>query len=332
LKRADANLHGVLVVDKPIGPTSHDVVARLRRALGTRRVGHAGTLDPSASGVLVTLIGEATKLSPYLTANSKLYASTITFGVATNTWDADGDVVACAPIAPGLSSQLATLAEAAVGLGQDASSLEVDSIAHIAPDLARALDAERQRVWQVPPAFSAIKQQGETAHRLARRGQEPTLAARPVSVLDLRLVAANEQSLAVLLHVSKGYYVRAFANDLGASLGVPAHLSALRRLASGCFAIEEACSLSTPSLAGALLPISTAVRRAMACAVLTREGAIKTGHGQLLELGDFSEPPKSSPAAWFDPSGEVAAVGSELAGGGYRAVRGFRQPTSNDET
>jgi tRNA pseudouridine55 synthase len=332
LKRADANLHGVLVVDKPIGPTSHDVVARLRRALGTRRVGHAGTLDPGASGVLVTLIGEATKLSPYLTANSKVYAATITFGVATNTWDADGDVVACAPLAPALSSQLASVAEAALGLGQDASSFEVDTIALIAPDLARALDAERQRVWQVPPAFSAIKQQGETAHRLARRGQEPTLAARPVSVLGLRVAAASEQSLGILLHVSKGYYVRAFANDLGVSLGVPAHLSALRRLASGCFAIEEACSLSAPSLQDALLPIGSAVRRAMPCAILTREGAIKTGHGQLLDLHDFAEPPASSPAAWFDPSGEVTAVGSAVASGGYRALRGFRQLTSNDET
>ncbi|HTN87108.1 MAG TPA: tRNA pseudouridine(55) synthase TruB, partial [Sorangium sp.] len=159
-----ARPEGVLVIDKPRGPTSHDVVARLRRALGVKRIGHAGTLDPMASGVLVVLVGEATKLAPYLTAQDKRYTARVALGVGTDTLDADGDVTAAAPLPAWLDAELAALA-AASGPPGDAA------LAALAPRIAAALDAERARRAQTPPAYSAIKVAGQRSYALARAGQ-----------------------------------------------------------------------------------------------------------------------------------------------------------------
>src|SRR5262245_57285998 len=182
---------GLLVVDKPKGPTSHDIVARARRLFSTRAVGHAGTLDPMATGVLVLLFGEALKLSAYLTLEEKTYVAKVSFGSTTDTLDADGKVTSSEPLAP------STL---------DAERVEV------------ALEAERARTSQVPPAVSSIKVGGERAHRLARRGETPSLEPRPVRVQRLSLLARNEDSLELEVTASKGYYVRSLARDLGEAL------------------------------------------------------------------------------------------------------------------
>lgn len=208
-----AELHGVLLYDKPSGPTSHDVVMEARRRFRTRRVGHAGTLDPMASGLLVLLFGEATKLSGVLTAAEKEYRATVVFGTATSSFDAWGSVTTTREIPAGLLASEA---------------------------LERTLDAERARTLQIPPQVSAIKVAGRTGHERARAGEEFELDPRDVRVHELRLLEAGTDSVELSLVVSKGYYVRALARDLGAALGAPAHLSALRRLRSGPFAVTEA--------------------------------------------------------------------------------------------
>jgi tRNA pseudouridine55 synthase len=203
--------HGIIIVDKPGGMTSHDVVAQARRHFGTRRVGHAGTLDPMATGVLVLLLGEATKLSDVATSEDKAYLAEVRFGRATDSHDAEGKTTEEQVLRPG---------------GFDAAAI------------AAALEAERQRCEQVPPAVSALKVGGQRAYRLARDGRPPELEARPVRVRALTLIELGEDFARIELQVTKGYYVRAFARDLGHALGIPAHLSGLRRVQSGCFRIE----------------------------------------------------------------------------------------------
>ena len=217
---AHAGPHGLLIVDKPEGPTSHDIVHAARRVLRTRRVGHAGTLDPMATGVLVLLLGEATKLSDLATAADKTYRARVSFGRATASHDATG----------------ATTHESTVTLSQLGEAA-----------LQAALQAERERTLQVPPAVSAIKLQGRRAYALARAGEAPELPPRAVRMFELRELERDETTLSLELRVSKGYYVRALARDLGLALGVPAHLSQLRRISSGSFTLAEACSWPPPS-------------------------------------------------------------------------------------
>ena len=289
---------GVLVVDKPRGPTSHDLVAQARRLYRTREVGHAGTLDPMASGVLVLLFGEATKLSAHLTAADKTYRAVVSFGRATDTLDAEGRVVAEAPLSPG---------------GLDRAELEA------------ALAAEKARSLQVPPLFSAISVGGKRAHRVGRSGGSVELDPRPVSVRELSLVSLSNAEACVELRVSKGYYVRALARDLGEHLGIPAHLSELRRLASGCFSIDEAVAwpLAEPApLAG----LTDSARRALPVATLTIEGATRARRGQPLDRSCFGEHPEVGLAAWIAPSGELVAIGEEREPGVFRVVRGFNAP------
>jgi len=264
--------HGILIVDKPVGPTSHDAVAQIRRALGTRAVGHAGTLDPAASGVLVVAVGAATKLIAYLVSRSKRYRATIRFGMATSTDDAEGDVVAEGPLPWELARAL------------EGGPLDT---------LHRALDAERSRREQIPPQFSAIKYKGRPAHRLARRGEQVPLAPRPVEVHELTIAASTADSIDVSLHVSKGYYVRALARDLGQRLGVPAHLSALRRVESDPFTVGESVPLhaSPEELMRSACSLPIAARRLFAASELTPEGARRAHHGQRLSPEHFASPP-----------------------------------------
>jgi tRNA pseudouridine55 synthase len=311
-------LHGVLVIDKPIGPTSHDVVARLRRVLGTRAIGHAGTLDPAATGVLVVAVGEATKLCSYLTAEMKRYLATVTFGTATTTLDAQGDVVATAPIPEMLAAELRTLTEThpATGQGFDETSV---------PVVARAHENERARREQLPPAFSAIKIAGQTAYDLARRGKDVPLAPRVVAAHTIAIEAASAQTLAVELVVSKGYYVRSFARDLGQSLGVPAHLSALRRTASGTFTLDEALpsSASSAELERALQPIELAAPRVLPCSALSEEGERRAHMGQRLQPEHFTAPPVDGISVWLAPRGHLVAIGRGKEDGSWRVERGF---------
>ncbi len=272
---------GVLVVDKPRGPTSHDVVAQVRRRLKTREVGHAGTLDPMATGVLVVAVGEATKLVPWLTAHDKSYVATIRFGVETATLDAEGEVLSEHPV--------------------DLSALE------------EAVAAERARTEQVPPAVSAIKIDGVAAHARVRRGEEVTLPARPVLVHRLAVTRIGELEIDVELTCAKGYYVRALARDLAARLGTVAHLTMLRRTASGPFAVAEASD--------ALIPIATAATRAIGASALTEDGTVRARHGKRLTRADFVEA-RDGISAWLS-GGALVAVG-ELTVDEGRVLRGFR--------
>ena len=210
---------GLAIVDKPAGLTSHDVVGRCRRIFGTRRVGHAGTLDPMATGVLVIGVGRATKILGLITGASKSYTATIRLGQTTSTEDAEGELL------------------------QDVSAEHLTEAA-----IATAIDGLRGDVMQVPSAVSAVKIGGQRAYRLARAGQTIELAARPVRIerfdlLALRRGADGLIDLDVAVDCSSGTYIRALARDLGDALAVGGHLTALRRTRVGKFDIDQARSL-----------------------------------------------------------------------------------------
>jgi tRNA pseudouridine55 synthase len=301
---APNRLHGVLVIDKPLGPTSHDVVARLRKVLGTRAIGHAGTLDPAATGVLVIAVGEATKLSPYLTAQNKEYRATISFGTSTATLDAEGDVVAAGPIPENVMAELRAVTSARIGDERESGW----------PALARALDVERARREQLP----------------ARRGQDVPLAPRPVTVSRIEITETTPATLGLQLVVSKGYYVRALARDVGQTLGVPAHLSSLRRTASGTFTLEEALpwSSSGAELERAIMTVERAAARVLPASRLSEEGQRRAGYGQLLLDAHFVEPPVAALSAWFGRDGELVAIGRRDENGAFTVERGFGHATS----
>lgn len=223
--RGATSLSGVLAVDKPAGMTSHDVVAALRRATGERRIGHAGTLDPLATGLMLVLVGPATRLAQYLSGQDKSYETTIVFGIATDTLDADGTVTGTAPVP------------------------ETVFDAEVARRLLASLEGPAD---QVPPVYSAIKTGGVVAHRAARAGDTPDLAPRPVVIHEARLLGIEDDSRSwrVALRVSKGTYVRAFARDVGEAAGTLAHVASLRRTAIGDVHIVDAQPLADATAAG----------------------------------------------------------------------------------
>jgi tRNA pseudouridine55 synthase len=210
-----AELDGVLPVDKPAGPTSHDVVARARRALHTRRIGHTGTLDPFATGLLLLCIGRATRLAEYLTGQPKTYEATVRLGTVTETDDATGAVSATSDGWRALMP------------------------AHI----EEALASHTGRLLQRPPAYSAKKVDGERSYRLARRGDAPVLPPVEVEVFALDLVGSALPDVDIRVTVSAGTYIRAIARDVGEALGVGAHLVRLRRTAVGDHRVDGALSL-----------------------------------------------------------------------------------------
>jgi tRNA pseudouridine55 synthase len=292
---------GILIVDKPVGPTSHDVVGKARRKLGTRRVGHAGTLDPMASGVLVLLVGEGTKLGPYLTAHWKRYRARVAFGLATDTLDREGTETARAEIPAWLREELAAIAHGAAP----------------GPHLAAAFAGELARAGQIPPAYSAIKVEGRRSYDRARNGEEVELPEREVTLRGI--VAAGADAAGELpfvdvdLDVSKGYYVRSLARDLGQRIGLPAHLAGLRRTASGPFTLERAVQLDHIQPDG-LIPVPTAAMEALPAGRLTEEGSLRAHHGKSLNEGNFVVlPPIGEASAWLDEGGRLVAVGTRLA-------------------
>ena len=302
---------GLIIVDKPRGPTSHDVVARLRRTLGTRSIGHAGTLDPMATGVLLIMVGACTKLSRFLTLDDKAYEATVRLGVGTDTMDAEGAETERCDVPAALASALQSVAR---GSTPD-------------DDMWReAIEGERRRVAQVPPAHSAIKQGGVASYRKARRGEVVELAERGVEVkaLDVTGARAEPPELDLRLEVSKGYYVRSLARDLGQALGVPAHLTALRRVRSGPYDLARALAWDTDAaqLRAALLPLGEVARDHLQSADLTEEGARRALHGQRLSDSDFREPPGEGTSAWYLSGGRLAAVG-ERADGRPTILRAF---------
>lgn len=306
---------GVLVVDKPLKLTSHDVVARARRALGEKRIGHAGTLDPMASGVLVLLAGEATKLAPFLTAHDKRYEAAVTLGASTDTLDAAGSITAEAAVPNDLLEEV----RRATAIANERGEASLEDLAREAPLLSQALEAERARTEQTPPAYSAIKVAGQRSYDLARAGEAIDLEPRSVRVLAIRLlpnpleIQPARPTLHIELEVSKGYYVRSFARDLGERLGVPAHLSALRRTRSGPFRIDAAVPLNDgpEALRAALIPASQAAAESLPVARLTETGAARARDGKPMSPADFTRSPPDTGelSAWIDPSGELVAVG-----------------------
>ncbi len=280
-------MDGLLVVDKPAGPTSHDVVARVRRALGERRVGHTGTLDPAATGVLPLVLGRATRLARFLSGAVKSYEATIRLGVATDTADASGT-----PVGPPYEGPLPGPA-----------------------DVAQALEAFRGSYLQQPPAFSAKKIDGRRSYRLARRARDtipeggarpaPLSAPVPVRVERLDLVGCEGNSVMIALTCSAGFYVRALAEALGERLGTGAHLSALRRTRSGNLDLSGALPLHVierdPAGARAgIVPIDLMVSDRPTLR-LTAEGARRAAHGSDLGPSD-ADPP------WPDLTGAVRLV------------------------
>jgi tRNA pseudouridine55 synthase len=204
---------GLLVVDKPLGLTSHDVVQRVRRATGVRRVGHAGTLDPLAGGVLVVCVGWATRLVEYVQAGRKTYVTPVRLGQTTTTYDAEGEVVAEAPV--------------------DVTTAEIEA----------ALAAFRGPIRQQAPAYSAIKRDGQPLYKAARRGEAIELPVREVTIYALDLLAYAPPDVHLRVVCSPGTYIRSLGHDLGGALGCGGHLVALRRTASGSFDEADAVPL-----------------------------------------------------------------------------------------
>ncbi|MCL7451651.1 MAG: tRNA pseudouridine(55) synthase TruB [Anaerolineae bacterium] len=213
--KREVPLTGILNVDKPPGLTSHDVVDVIRRVTGQRKVGHAGTLDPMATGVLLVCLGQATRVAEYLMAGRKRYRATIILGRTTDTYDAEGQVVAS-------------------GGRTDFERDELD----------QALAAFVGPIEQVPPAYSAIKRDGQPMYRLARQGQAVELEPRPVEIHEAVLLDWASPALVIEVECSSGTYIRSLAHDLGQALGSGAHLGALVRLRSGHFRLEDAASLA----------------------------------------------------------------------------------------
>jgi len=204
-------MDGIIVADKPTGWTSHDLVNKLRRLAGTRKVGHLGTLDPMATGVLPLVIGRATRLAQFYTQSDKVYEARVRFGFSTDTYDAEGTATS-APCEP---------------------TIEAD-------DLERHLDAFRGDFLLRPPPVSAKKIRGVPAYKLARQHVEVDLKPVPVTVHELRLVKIEGSEAELVAHCSAGTYLRSIAHELGEALGCGAHLSALRRVRAGDFSIEQA--------------------------------------------------------------------------------------------
>lgn len=207
-------ISGVLVVDKPTGMTSHDVVQIIRNGTGIRRAGHTGTLDPRASGVLVVLIGPAVRLSEYVSASDKRYQAIIRLGTSTDTYDSDGKVVDTRPVEDISEDQFNTVLQSFVG-----------------------------EIEQVPPPYSAIKIKGRHAYDMARNGEEVELTPRKIQVYSLELLEWESPEAVVDVYCSSGTYVRSLAHDLGEKLGCGATLTGLRRTKSGRFTLRDAVPL-----------------------------------------------------------------------------------------
>ncbi|MFL6139115.1 MAG: tRNA pseudouridine(55) synthase TruB [Frankiaceae bacterium] len=281
---------GLVVVDKPAGWTSHDVVARLRRLAATRRVGHAGTLDPMATGVLLVGIGRATRLLGHLALTDKAYLATVLLGTTTSTDDADGEVLRTAPAA-----ELAAVA----ALGE--------------PGLRAALAGLTGEIEQVPPQVSAVKVAGRRSYAIARAGERVELAARRVTVHRLELLAlrrgdALEADLDVVC--SSGTYVRSLARDLGERLGCGGHLTALRRTRVGGFGIEAARTLDQLASDLDVVPLAAAVASAFPRRDVDAAQAATVRHGGRLPAAGLGP----GPVGVFGPDGAVLALVEERDG------------------
>jgi len=274
---------GVLLVDKPGGMTSHDVVSRARRALGTRKIGHAGTLDPMATGLLILGVEGATRLLTFLVGLDKTYIATIRLGATTTTDDAEGEITSTA------------------------TAQELDAVTDAA--VADGIAALTGRISQVPSTVSAIKVNGRRAYDLARAGEDVELKAREVTVSRFEVLrsrrAADAIELDVVVDCSSGTYIRALARDLGAGLGVGGHLTALRRTRIGRFEVSEAVAPDAIE-GGRLLDPAAAAERAVGRLDVTQGEARDLRHGKRLE-GAASRLAGEVSAA-VDPDGRLVGI------------------------
>jgi tRNA pseudouridine55 synthase len=287
---------GLVIVDKPGGMTSHDVVARIRRLARTRRVGHAGTLDPMATGVLVIGIEKATRLLGHLMLTEKTYAATIRLGQSTTTDDAEGEPTATVPAR------------------------------HVS---AETLHAEIARltgeIMQIPPGVSAIKVQGQRAYKLTRAGAAPELKPRPVTVYEFTVTGVRQSGdfldVDATIRCSSGTYIRALARDLGDALGTGGHLTALRRTAVGPYRIDQAHTLDemgaaepagepgAKPAAGWVTPLAEAAAAAFPRIDLTADEARRLAQGARLPLAASQAHPAAAPATGGQPTSSHATSG-----------------------
>ena len=282
--REQSTESGLVLVDKPAGMTSHDVVARVRRLARTRKVGHAGTLDPMATGVLVLGVNRATRLLGHLALTDKAYDAEVRLGISTTTDDADGEVLATASV-----ETVAALDEEAVR----------SAFAALVGDIE-----------QVPSSVSALKIDGQRAYKRVRAGEDVQLPARPVTVheIEVRKVRPHDGVLdvSVAVRCSSGTYVRAIARDVGAALGVGGHLTALRRTAVGPVGIDDAVPLAALQEAGevSLMSLASTARRFFPCVDVDEEDARAVGYGRSLDV----RLPAPGPVAVLGPTGELLAL------------------------
>jgi tRNA pseudouridine55 synthase len=291
-----ASKDGLVIVDKPGGMTSHDVVARIRRLAGTRRVGHAGTLDPMATGVLVVGVEKATRLLGYLTLTEKQYDATIRLGQSTSTDDAEGEITFTA------------------------SAKDVS-----AETLAIAVTSLTGEIAQVPPAVSAIKVDGQRAYRLTRAGAAPELKPRPVTVYEFTVTATRPAGDGDLLDVdatvrcSSGTYIRALARDLGTQLGTGGHLTRLRRTRVGEYGLAAARTLDQLAERFEVMPLAQAAAASFPRRDLSADEARRLAHGGRLAPGSPAETAETAaardrPTAAYAPDGTLVALLAEQDG------------------
>ena len=300
-------MDGVLVIDKPAGPTSHDVVARVRRALGLSRIGHTGTLDPLATGVLPLVIGRATRLASFLSATEKEYDAAVRLGAATETYDAAHRAGPPPPAPEGI----------------DAARIDA------------ALDEFRGTYAQMPPPYSAKKIAGVPAYKLARRDEPVQLRAVTVTVSDLSLTSYVDGLACLRVRSSAGFYVRSLAHELGARLGCGAHLESLRRVRAGAFEEAAAIALATVEAEGRaasrrIVPLDRLLPHVPAV-VLTERGVRRATHGNDVAFDDVIGSPGVLPAPravtaeagqWrlLDEGGALLAIAESRPGGALHPV------------
>jgi len=297
---------GVLVVDKPAGPTSFEVVARVRRALRATKAGHAGTLDPAATGLLAVCVDDAVKLQHWLVDGDKAYEATVAFGAATSTEDAEGEVVARA-----------------------------DPRGLAASELRAALPRFVGEIDQVPPMFSAVRVGGRRLHEAARRGEVVAREARRVRIHALELDAVEppgEDGLVrarLRVRCGKGTYVRTLAADLGRAVGVPAHLAALRRTAASGFTLAQAIPLEEAEALGRASPDALRARLVSPAEALACLPALAVEAAEARALAQGKVLPRDAPgplARAIGPGGRLVAVCAPAGAGGVRPVRVFVGP------
>ncbi len=289
-------LHGILLIDKPAGWTSHDVVAKARRVTGQRKIGHTGTLDPMATGLLVLCLGDATRLVEYMSGHDKRYEGTITLGVTTDTDDADGQVVGERPVP------------------------ELDD-----SDLERIYEQFSGPIAQRPPSFSAVKVAGKRAYAIARSGGDPHLHAREVVVHSISLHRLGGVELGVTVHCGPGTYIRSLARDIGRVIGCGAHLSKLRRTAVGRFELADAVALERLESAGHADPEELLLAAdegiiEWPAALLQETSAAAFAHGSAVDSAPNSRNVRTLTRV-FNGGGAFVGVGEIASSGQLRPIK-----------